>query len=195
VRHGQRPENFMLAQMVEGFLRDTLKRDSEEDETDIAVLSSVARIGGERSGEGGGKKCVSRLGSQEELFVRGQARRVSQQHPQCNAVASGIFPGELCQYRHDGQVEVEEAAFVENHSHAGGGDYFGYGSKIKNSLCGHFRRIGFVGETTEGLQSHEAATVRDGDGSCGEGAICDGLLYQFKSGREYRVLLLMSRSG
>jgi len=176
VRHGQWPEDFMLAEAVERFFGDALESCPQEDETDIAVFGFGARIGGERSCEGGGKKLVSRFDSHEQLFVRGQSGGVREQHAQGDCIPPGIFSGELCNDSHNGQVEVEESAFIEHHGHAGCGDDFGHGSEIKNGGGGCCGRIGFVGETAEGLESDEVPLVRDGDGSRGKDAIRNGLL-------------------
>jgi len=194
VRHGQWPEDFVLTEAVERLVGDALERDSQDDETDVAVFGSGAGVGGEWSREGGGEKLVSRVGLQEKFFVRGQSRGLRQQHAQGDGVAAGIFSGELCRNRCHGQVEVEEAAFVENHGHASGGDDFCDGRQIKNSGGDDLRRIGFVGETTEGLQCDEVAVVRNGNRSCGEGMIRDGLFYEFKGASEDGVLALMHRS-
>src|ERR1700685_210436 len=76
VCHGQRPEDFVLAEAAERLFRDALECNSEDDETDIAVFGIGAGIAGKRSGECGGKKVVSRLGAQKQFFVRGQSRGV-----------------------------------------------------------------------------------------------------------------------
>jgi len=120
---------------------------------------------------------------------------MGQQHAQCDCVAPGIFSGELCCDSHHGQVQVEQAAFVEDHGHAGSRDHFCNRGEIKNGGFGCFRRIGLVGEMAEGFQSYEIAVLCDGDGSCREDAICDCLPDQFKRGSEDRVLLPMGWNG
>ena len=51
VRHPQRAEYFPLAETVKAFVGDTLQRDRQNDEADVAVLSSCAGISRQRSGE------------------------------------------------------------------------------------------------------------------------------------------------
>src|SRR6266851_281524 len=47
VGHAQRSEYFALAEAVEGLIGEAFQGDAEDDESDVAVLRTPARIGGE----------------------------------------------------------------------------------------------------------------------------------------------------
>ena len=73
VRHGQRAEDFALAENIERFFRDALEGGGEDDESDVAVLGAGAGIGGERRGESGNEKFVASMRLEKQLLVGGQA--------------------------------------------------------------------------------------------------------------------------
>src|SRR5580704_8624050 len=74
VCHGQRPEDFVLAEAAERLFRDALECNSEDDETDIAVFGLGAGIPGKRSAECGEKKFVSLLVAQKHFFLPGKSQ-------------------------------------------------------------------------------------------------------------------------
>lgn len=53
VGHGERAEDFALAEEVETLTGDAFESGAEEDKADVAVLGVRAGIGGEWCGEGG----------------------------------------------------------------------------------------------------------------------------------------------
>ena len=94
-----------------------------------------ARVPG--SAESGVVKAARRSSSREcclqkQLLVRGQAGGMRQQHAEGDFAAAGIgfaagVGKEFGDDAGDGGFEFQQAAFVENHRHGGGGDGFGEG--------------------------------------------------------------------
>ncbi len=74
--HAQRTENFPLAKAVEWLVRNALESGPENNEADVAVFRSCARISSERSCECSGEQFLAILNPEKELFISGQSRRV-----------------------------------------------------------------------------------------------------------------------
>src|SRR5579862_9400959 len=76
VDHTKRAKDFSLTKTFESFSRQPFKSDPENNETDIAVLGAGTRLRRQRCGERRLQEFVPRMGSQEQLFIGRQARRV-----------------------------------------------------------------------------------------------------------------------
>ena len=128
--HSERTENLALTESVEGFFRDSFKSGAEDDESDVTILCASAGIGRKRHREGRSQELVARVGFEEQPFVGGQARGVSQKHAHRHAAAARIgFAAGVDEEFRDGaeqrRVEFEKASFVQECSHCRGGDDFG----------------------------------------------------------------------
>ena len=74
--------------------------------------------------------------SQEKLFVGRQAGGMGQEHAERHLVAAGVgrsggVEQEFRDCPDDGRLELQQAAFVEDHGHGRGGDCFGYGGQVE----------------------------------------------------------------
>src|SRR5258708_27258865 len=115
-----------------------------------------------------------------------------EQHVQSNFAPTGIlFRFRRCGYelRNDGcdrGFEIQQSALVEEHRHGGRRYDFGNGSEIKERRRSYgkiptlshrtregwgTRRIGFIGEVTEGFEGDEFAAMGDGDRSSRESVL------------------------
>jgi hypothetical protein len=133
---------------------------------------------------------------EEQLLVGWQTRRVGQEHAEGDVAAAGIglaagVGHEFGDYSNYRSFEFELTAFVEEHRHCGGGDWFGQGREVEESRGRDvlFRTFkvniptlpqrtrqgwgtlrGVECEMAEGLESYDLIPVGDGDGGGGEGA-------------------------
>src|SRR5438445_393075 len=74
--HAQRTENFPLAKAVEWLVRNALESGPENNEADVAVFRSCARISSDRSCECRGEQFLTILNPEKKLFISGQPGRV-----------------------------------------------------------------------------------------------------------------------
>ena len=82
----------MLAKAVERFVSNPLERYSQDDETDIAIFGLRAGVRDQRSGEGGGKKSISRLSAQKELLYAGNPEECASNMRTVTASRRGSSP-------------------------------------------------------------------------------------------------------
>ena len=79
-------------------------------------------------------------------------------HGDIVAASVGTGNTRLRELRHDrgnGRFQIEQAALVEDHGHAGGGHRFGDRSQIKDTGSGDARRIWLVGKPAKGFERNE----------------------------------------
>jgi len=142
------------------------------------------------------EKVVAIPSSQEEPFIRGQAGGVGEQHAHGNFATAMILFGLVRsgnKFRNDscdGGVEIDHAAFIEDHCHACCGNHFGKGGEIEERGRGYKRRVGIVCKPTQSFKPDQAAIVGYGNRRSGEGVFRDGIVQDGKRERKNFVLTL-----
>src|SRR5712691_4554495 len=108
MNHSEGTENLALAEAFERFIGDAFQSNTQDDEPDVAVNGARAGIRGERDCEGRMQKFFWGVCLQEQLFIGGQARTVSQEHAQRDFFPSFIIaPAEFRNNGNYRRLEVE----------------------------------------------------------------------------------------
>lgn len=209
--HGERAENFALAEGVEGFLCDASEGFAEDDESDVAVFGLGSGIGGEWHSDGGAEQIIVGLGFEEKFLVGRKSGGVSEKLAEGDVAATGIeVAAGVCEKFGDGSgyggVEFEKAALVEDGGHRSRGDDLGDRGQVEEGGGGDFgiptsRRIGetwgipifFIDELAERFEGYQAAAVCDGYRGGRKGVRGDRVVENGEGRAEDAVLIVEGR--
>src|SRR5207245_9392364 len=98
LEHSQRPEHLTLTKPVEGFFGHPLKSNSEQDETNVAVLGMRCRGILQGNGEHFAQKFFSLRRAQVDLLVGRQAGAMCEEHAECDVSAARVLTGKFRQH-------------------------------------------------------------------------------------------------
>jgi hypothetical protein len=194
VRHTQRRENFPLAKAIQRLVSQPLQGYPEQYESNVAVFSPHPGIGGEPRRKNSAQKFLAAARPQKQLFVRGQPRTVSQQHPHGHFMSSRIFfriGNKLGNNRRNWRVEVKQPALVKQHRHRRCGNDFRERSQIKQS-CRRSLNPRIVGEAAERSERDQFFAVRNRDRRRGKRPLPNGFPQNGKGGSENLVLAIQA---
>src|SRR5437868_6883452 len=195
VSHTEWAEDLMLAEARERLVGETAKSNAQQNESDVAVFGMRTGIVDKRRGVSSSQEFVASAGAQEKLLVGGQAGRMGEQHAQGYFIAPGVFARKFTKDGDQREIEIQQAALVQDHCHGSGSHDLSERGEVKQRVWGGPRRLGIEGELSEGAQGKELARMGHGHRDSRKGVGCDRVAQNAECERESQVLVVVRGNG